>query len=146
MPPPLLPVASRDINTITDKIHGRTELHLAAIKGSTYEIRRLIGLGHNPGIKDNYGKTASSLSMFYHGRDLVTAVQNSDFRGKNEDLKAENNSLKRKLEDLKKMNDELIDANNTLQRSVDALTEASEGRGRKRSRTSKGGGGGEGGE
>ena len=94
-------------------------------------------MGHNPGIKDNYGKTASSLSMFYHGRDLVTAVQNSDFRGKNEDLKAENNSLKRKLEDLKKMNDELVDANNTLQRSVDALTEASEGRGRKRTRTSK---------
>ena len=140
MPPPPLPVASRDINTIIDKIHGRTELHLAAIKGSTYEIRRLIGLGHNPGIKDNYGKTASSLSMFYHGRDLVTAVQNSDFRGKNEDLRVENNSLKRKLEDLKKMNDELIDANNTLQRSVDALTEASEGRGRKRTRTSKGGG------
>jgi FtsZ-binding cell division protein ZapB len=188
-------VATRDINTIIDKTHGRTELHLAAIKGSTYEIRRLINLGHNPGIKDNYGKTASSLSLFFHGRDLVTAVQSSDCRAKNEGLRSEIVSLKRKLEDLtlqhsdcrakneglrseivslkrklddltlqhsdcrtknedlrsenvylKRKLDELVDAltddlKKTNDELVDALSVASERRGRKRNRTSKGGGG-----
>ena len=160
-------VATRDINTIIDKTHGRTELHLAAIKGSTYEIRRLINLGHNPGIKDNYGKTASSLSLFFHGRDLVTAVQSSDCRAKNEGLRSEIVSLKRKLDDLtlqhsdcrtknedlrsenvylKRKLDELVDAltddlKKTNDELVDALSEASERRGRKRNRTSTGGGG-----